>query len=280
MARRFVVGTGWKMNLLARDVPPYAARLGERLRAMPPADIDMFVLPPFTSLHAARVAFAGSPVRLGAQNMHWEASGAWTGEISAAMLVEAGCTYVALGHSERLAYFAETYDLVRRKASAALRAGLTPILCVGESSDERQAGVADIALERQVGCVLEGCEHIADVVIAYEPRWAIGQQQAASVAYVADRHGALRRFAASRYGDAVAQRLRIIYGGSVTPANGAELIAGGADVDGLFIGRAAWTADGFAEMIAIVSAAATSASDRLQQGRAEHGGAGSDPHSG
>ena len=274
MTRRFVVGTGWKMNLLARDVPPYAARLGERLHATPPADIDIFVLPPFTSLHAARLAFADSRVRLGGQNMHWEASGAWTGEISAAMLVEAGCAYVALGHSERLAYFAETYELVRRKASAALRAGLTPILCVGESSDEQQAGAADIVLERQVGCVLDDRDNIADFVIAYEPRWAIGRRQAASPAYVADRHGALRRFAASRYGDTVAQHLRIIYGGSVTPANGAALIAG-ADVDGLFIGRAAWTADGFAEMIAIVSAA-----DRLQQGRSEHGGAGGDPHPG
>ena len=279
MARRFLVGTGWKMNLLARDVPPYAARLGERLRTMRHDEIDIFVLPPFTSLHVAQRAFADTAVRLGGQNVHWEASGAWTGEISAAMLVEAGCVYVELGHSERFAYFAETYDLVRRKASAALRAGLTPILCVGESVDEQQAGAADSALERQIGCVLDGRDDNAEIVIAYEPRWAIGQQQAASPAYVADRHGAIRRFATARYGQAAAARLRIIYGGSVTPANGAELIAG-ADVDGLFIGRAAWTADGFAEMIEIVSAAAASAADRLQQGRAEHGGAGRDPYPG
>ena len=259
MTRRPLVGTGWKMNLLAADVAPYAERLLQHLSAIDHDGVDIFVLPAFTSLHAARTAFADSAIRLGAQNMHWEAAGAWTGEISAAMLIEAGCRYVELAHSERLACFAETYELVRRKVDAALSAGLIPILCIGESGQQAKAGEADIALEDQLRTVLDGRpgSEVAAIVIAYEPRWAIGGAEAASPAYVAARHQAIRRMIAREHGAAASAACRILYGGSVTPRNGRALIAL-EDVDGLFIGRAAWNADGFAEMIRIVTETAGS----------------------
>ena len=263
MSRRYLVGTGWKMNLDAAEATRYARLLRARLAAGADAGLDIFVLPPFTSLHAAHAAFAGSAVSIGGQNMHWDASGAWTGEISARMLIEAGCRYVELAHSERLAHFGETYALVRRKVDAALQAGLTPILCIGETAEDKQAGRADETLAQQLRTVLDGrtADEIASVILAYEPRWAIGQSEAATPGYVAERHGSLRMLVGREYGAQAAARTRIIYGGSVTPRNGPELISI-SDVDGLFIGRAAWNADGFADMIRIVSDAASRSADR------------------
>jgi triosephosphate isomerase len=257
MSRRLLVGTGWKMNLTAAATRHYASRLREQLSGIAHDDIDIFVLPPFTSLHAAHEAFAGAPVGIGGQNMHWDAAGAWTGEISADMLTEAGCRYVELAHSERLACFGETYELVRLKVDAALRAGLTPILCIGETAEDKQAGRSDAALARQVRTVLDGrpVADVTSVILAYEPRWAIGQAEAATPDYVAERHASLRALVRDSYGAQAAADIRIIYGGSVTPRNGPDLIAI-ADVDGLFIGRAAWTAEGLAAMIRIVSDAA------------------------
>ncbi len=254
MGRRSLVGTGWKMNIAAAEVPPYAAALRAALRDIAHEHVELFVLPPFTSLHAARAAFAGSAVGIGGQNMHWEPSGAWTGEISAAMLVEAGCRYVELAHSERLVHFAESYEQVRLKADAALRAGLTPILCIGESEEDRRTGRSDRALATQLRTVLDGrsADEAASIILAYEPRWAIGKSEAAPPDYVARRLAALRALLGEAYGKATAAAARIVYGGSVTPQNGAELIAI-ADVDGLFVGRAAWTPEGFAAMIRIVS---------------------------
>lgn len=255
--RRLVAGTGWKMNHGAAAARLYAAELRSHLAGRDVADLDIFVLPPFTSLPAAAHAFAGSPVAIGGQNMHWDEAGAWTGEISAPMLVEAGCRYVALAHSERLAHFAETYDLVRRKVNAAMRHGLTPILCLGETAEDRAAGRADLVLAQQVETALADLPpaQVPRVLLAYEPRWAIGAAEAAAPEYVAARHAALRLLVADRWGVEVADRTRIVYGGSVNQANGAAL-AGLADVDGLFAGRAAWTPDGFAAIIAIVAKAA------------------------
>ncbi len=257
MGRRSLAGTGWKMNIAAAEVTPYAAALRAALRDIAHEQVELFVLPPFTSLHAAHTAFAGSPVGIGGQNMHWQSAGAWTGEISASMLVEAGCRYVELAHSERLAYFGETYERVRLKTDAALAAGLTPILCIGESEEDRRTGRSDRALAEQLRTVLDGRagEEVASIILAYEPRWAIGKSEAAAPDYVARRLAALRSLLGEAYGDTAAASTRIVYGGSVTPGNGAELIAI-ADVDGLFIGRAAWTPEGFASMIRIVSARA------------------------
>lgn len=257
MIRRFVAGTGWKMNHTAAEARAYAARLRGLLGERDLSGLDVFVLPPFTALSAAQEAFVGSGVLHGAQNMHWEERGNWTGEISAPMLVELGCQVVALAHSERLQHFAETYALARRKLDTALRFGITPVLCLGETADDKAAGRADAALREQVATALAGQDaaSVPDVILAYEPRWAIGAAEAAAPEYVAERHAALRALLAAEYGAEAARRTRIIYGGSVTPASGPALV-GRPEVDGLFVGRAAWTPEGFAEIIAIVAEAA------------------------
>lgn len=254
--RKPLVGTGWKMNHGPEATRRYAERLRAWLAGRDLSGLDLFVLPPFVSLPAAAEAFAGSAIGIGAQNVHWAESGAWTGEISAPMLCEVGCRYAELAHSERLEHFGETYPLVRRKLDACIAAGLTPILCLGESAAEKAAGRADETLRAQLRTALAGqtAESVPSVILAYEPRWAIGQAEAAPPAYVAERHGALRDLLGGEWGGAAAEATRIIYGGSVSPTNGAALAAL-PEVDGLFIGRAAWTPEGFAAMIEIVAAA-------------------------
>jgi triosephosphate isomerase len=255
--RRKLAGTGWKMNIGASAVASYAQALRSGLAETDVTGIDIFVLPPFTSLSAAAAAFAGGPVAIGGQNMHWEEEGAWTGEISASMLVEAGCRYVELAHSERLQHFGETYPLVRRKVDRAMAAGLTPIICLGETQEDKEAGRADAVLADQMRTALGGqpAAAVPGVILAYEPRWAIGAAQAASPAYITARHKALRDALADRYGRDIAERTRIIYGGSVTSENGACLLAI-EDVDGLFVGRAAWSPDGFSRIVKLVAAQA------------------------
>lgn len=255
--RRLVAGTGWKMNIGAAEALRYGDRLKSRLGSLDVSAIDLYVLPPFTSLHAAATALAGSPVAIGGQNMHWDDAGGWTGEISASMLIEAGCRYVELAHSERLQHFGETYERVRQKVDKALEKGLIPIICLGETAQEKTDGRADDVLANQVLTSLAGQPdaRVPEVILAYEPRWAIGGAEAASPDYVAARHAALRDILRRHRGPAAADGTRIIYGGSVTPENG-EAILRIDDVDGLFVGRAAWTPDGFARIIALVAEAA------------------------
>lgn len=255
--RRLVAGTGWKMNNGIADSIRYAEELRARLARLDTAAIDIYVLPPFTSLAAAAQAFAGSPVAVGGQNMHWEDSGSWTGEISAPMLLEAGCRYVELAHSERLYHFGETYELVRRKVDKAMSAGLIPIVCLGETAQEKAEGRADEVLAEQVLTSIDGQPdaRIPEIILAYEPRWAIGAAEAASPDYVEERHRALRAILRRHCGEDIAERTRIIYGGSVTPENGRDILAI-PDVDGLFVGRAAWTAEGFARIVELVADAA------------------------
>jgi triosephosphate isomerase len=244
------------MNLDAAATARYAAALAPAVAEFGDA-IDMFVLPPFTSLHAARQAFSSSAVGIGGQNVHWDASGAWTGEISAPMLVEAGCRYVQLAHSERLEHFGETYERVRRKVNAAMASGLTPILCLGETNDDKRRGVTDKILVEQMSLALadQSADQVPNIILAYEPRWAIGASAAASPDYVAERHRRLRRAIYTRFGSDAAARIHIIYGGSVTTSNSAAFLEHD-DIDGLFVGRAAWSPEGFAEIAAIVARAA------------------------
>lgn len=255
--RRLVAGTGWKMNNGIAESIQYAEELRARLARLDTAAIDIYVLPPFTSLATAAQAFAGSPVAVGGQNMHWEDSGSWTGEISAPMLVEAGCRYVELAHSERLYHFGETYELVRRKVDKAMSAGLIPIVCLGETAQEKAEGRADEVLAEQVLTSIDGQPdaRIPEIILAYEPRWAIGAAEAASPDYVEARHRALRAILRRHCGEDIAESTRIIYGGSVTPENGRDILAI-PDVDGLFVGRAAWTAEGFARIVELVADAA------------------------
>jgi triosephosphate isomerase len=255
--RRQMAGTGWKMNFDTMATRAYAQWLLADLKTFGHAQTDIFVLPPFTALHEAKRVLAGSPVATGGQNMHWGPSGAWTGEVSAPMLIDAGCRYVELAHSERLQHFGETYELVRLKVNAAFAHSLIPILCIGEMADEKAAGRTDAVLEHQVLTALvdQSADDAQKAVLAYEPRWAIGAKDAAEPAYVAERHAFIRSVMAKRFGAAAAESVRIVYGGSVNQQNGAALAAL-ADVDGLFVGRAAWTPEGFAEIIRIVSRAA------------------------
>ena len=207
--RRLIAGTGWKLNNTVAETRRYAEAMAAWTAGRDLSAVDIFVLPPFTSLHAAATAFAGSPVKTGGQNMHWEDSGGWTGEISAPMLVEAGCHYVELAHSERLQYFGENYAAVRLKVDKAMAAGLTPIVCLGESSAEKEAGRADEVLAQQMLTALSGQpeQKIPEIVLAYEPRWAIGGAEAASPDYIAERLIERERAVES---DALVSKLRTV----------------------------------------------------------------------
>jgi triosephosphate isomerase len=255
--RRLVAGTGWKMNNGIADSIRYAEELKARIAPLDTSAIDIYVLPPFTSLAMAAGAFAGSQVAVGGQNMHWEDAGSWTGEISASMLLEAGCRYVELAHSERLQHFGETYELVRRKVDKAMDAGLIPVVCLGETAQEKAEGRSDQVLADQVLTSIDGQpdERIPEIILAYEPRWAIGAAEAASPDYVEERHRALRAILKKHCGEEIAGRTRIIYGGSVTPENG-RAILDIEDVDGLFVGRAAWQPEGFARIVELIADAA------------------------
>jgi len=249
--RRPLIAGNWKMNLdragsvaLARAIAAKAAQFEA---------VDLLVCPPHVYLDAVAGVVRGSAVALGAQNMYHEANGAFTGETSAAMLVDFGCRYVILGHSERRHILGETDEQVRAKTVAALAAGLTPIVCVGELLSERQAGQTGSVIRRQVEGSLAGLS-AADVertVIAYEPVWAIGTGQVATPQQAEEVHLDLRRILAGRYNTATAQRVRILYGGSVKPSNAGELL-GQPDIDGALVGGASLKADDF---LGIASAA-------------------------
>ncbi len=257
MKRRLLAGTGWKMNHLIADAKSYARILRHRLVGLDCSAVDIFVLPPFTALAAAAEAFAGSPVGVGGQNMHWAESGAWTGEISAGMLAEAGCRYVELAHAERLRHFNETYAKVRLKVNSALAHGLVPVLCLGETGAEKAAGRSDQMLADQLDTALADLrpKDLPGIVLAYEPRWAIGAAEPASAEYAEARHRHIRACLAVRWGEPAAQSTRIVYGGSVSAATGRDLI-GQDDIDGLFVGRAAWQPEAFAEIIRVTAEAA------------------------
>ena len=246
------------MNIGMADSIRYAEELRARIAGFDTSAIDIYVLPPFTALASAASAFAGSPVAIGGQNMHWEDAGNWTGEISASMLLETGCRYVELAHSERLLHFGETYAAGRRKVDKAMSVGLIPIVCLGETAQEKADGRSDQVLADQVLTSIKGqpAERIPEIILAYEPRWAIGAAEAASPAYVEERHRALRAILRLHYGEEIAERTRIIYGGSVTPENGRDILDI-KEVDGLFVGRAAWKPEGFARIVELVCDAAT-----------------------
>ncbi len=239
-----IVAGNWKMNKTAREAAALAAGVRGLLDGLD--GVECVLCPPFTSLRAVREALSGSRIGLGAQNVHWEASGAFTGEISAPMLVEESCAYVIVGHSERRQYFGETDETVNRRARAALAAGLKPIVCVGETLAEREAGATFVVVERQVRQGLAGLS-AADwdrVVIAYEPVWAIGTGRTATAAQAQEVHARIRGLLRELAG-AAAERIRIQYGGSVKADNAAELF-GQPDIDGGLIGGASLQAETFA----------------------------------
>jgi triosephosphate isomerase len=215
------------------------------------ASVDVLVAPPFTALHSVAAVLAGSPIALAAQNMHFEKEGAFTGEVSPLMLREAGCTHVILGHSERRHLFHEGDELVARKVRAALGHGLTPILCVGETLDERETSRTLEVVGRQVDHVLRELDPkaVGDLILAYEPVWAIGTGHAATPAQAQEVHAFIRKRVAS-YEGGTGDDLRILYGGSVKPDNIAAIMAQ-ADIDGALVGGACLQAESFLKLIDI-----------------------------
>ena len=250
MRRKFIAGNG-KMNTSRAEGTALAAAVAARVGAA--SDVEVAVCPPALYLEAVGKALAGSTVGLGAQNCYHEAKGAFTGEISPQMLVDVGCKYVILGHSERRAIFQETNQAINKKVQAALAVGLTPILCVGETLAERQANRTSAVVREQMEGSLAGlsADQMLKIVIAYEPVWAIGTGVVATPEQAEAVHADLRSLLLGRYNSEVASSVRIQYGGSVNAENAASLL-GQPNIDGALVGGAALKADGF---LAIVAAA-------------------------
>ena len=246
------------MYLLRKE----ASALVRQLRTTCETDaVEVVVCPPFTVLAAVGPLLAGSRIGLGAQDMFWEPQGAFTGEVSPRMLAEAGCRYVIIGHSERRTSFGETDETVRRKLTAARRHGLLPIVCIGETLAQREAGQTFEVLTRQLeGALAEiAAAGVEPPILAYEPVWAIGTGRTATPEQAQEAHAFIRRWAAKRFGERAAESLRIQYGGSVTAANAMSLLQQ-PDVDGALVGGASLKADAFS---AIVKAAANAKSMML-----------------
>jgi triosephosphate isomerase len=245
--RRKLIAGNWKMNGTIEETRNLLKALMDGNSHNPTADV--LVCPPFTSLHAASKLLRDSHINLGAQNMSEHEKGAYTGEVSAAMLLTVGCKYVILGHSERRQYHAETDELVNRKAKLALESGLSPIICVGETLDQREAELTEQVVTTQVNGTLAGftAEMLDKSVVAYEPVWAIGTGKTATPDQAQQVHGLIRKTIGGIDKDA-AGRMRILYGGSVKPDNAADLL-GQPDIDGALVGGASLKADAFCGII-------------------------------
>jgi triosephosphate isomerase len=243
MRRPFIAGN-WKMNLSKAEATELASGLAAQAASV--EGVDLAVCPPSVYLDAVSAAVAGSSVALGAQNMYHEAGGAFTGELSAAMLLDVGCALVILGHSERRHVMGETNEDVNRKVHAALAAGLIPIVCVGELLEEREAGrTAEVIREQFTGSLADvSAEDMARIVLAYEPVWAIGTGKVATPDQAEAVHLDLRKLIEDRYNAEVAAVVRIQYGGSVKPGNAAELLSQ-PNIDGALVGGASLKVDDF-----------------------------------
>ncbi len=242
MRKKFVAGN-WKMHTTAEEAVKLAGAIAREAGKLPS---DVAVCPPFVYLQAVAAAIKGSRVALGGQDMYFEAKGAFTGEISGAMLRDVGCAYVILGHSERRHVIGETDALINKKMHSALAAGLLPILCVGETLDERDANRTMEVVGRHVREGLKGlsAEAVGKATIAYEPVWAIGAGRNATAQQAQEVHAEIRKMIGTLYSPAVAQAIRIQYGGSVKPENAGEIMAQ-PDVDGALVGGASLKADSF-----------------------------------
>ena len=247
MARTPYIAANWKMNKTVAEAAEFIDALLPRIAA---TQHDVVVCPPFTALHEVVERRRGTAVRVAAQNMHFEASGAFTGEVSAPMLVELDVEAVVLGHSERRQFFGETDETVNKKLGAALSAGLVPIVCVGETLAEREGGQTLPVVDRQVRGALKGfaAAQLATLVIAYEPVWAIGTGKTATSAQAQEVHAMIRKLLGELLGAQTAAALRIQYGGSVKPENIAELMSK-PDVDGALVGGASLKPDDFAKIV-------------------------------
>jgi triosephosphate isomerase len=247
-SRKKLIAGNWKMNKTSADgvalVNDIVAAIGKQ------TEVDVVVCPPFTAIESVGRKLEGSEVKLGAQNMHFEASGAFTGEVSAPMLRAIFANYVILGHSERRTLFGETDELVNKKVLSALKNQLKPIFCVGETLAERESGSTLKVVQTQVERGLEGVnkDQAASVVVAYEPVWAIGTGKVATTEQAQEVHAFIRGLLTKLFTEPVAQKVRILYGGSMKPANAPELLAQ-KDIDGGLIGGAALESRSFVELV-------------------------------
>lgn len=252
--RRPLLAGNWKMHGTRSETERLLSALTQALGGIDPAQREIVVAPPFSALETAARLLAGTPIRLAAQNLHWEPHGAFTGEVSGPMLKEAGCAYVILGHSERRQYFAETDESVARKVRAAQRDGLLPIVCVGESLEERESGATLAVIDRQIRGALQDSDPgqapavLTDLVIAYEPIWAIGTGHSATPDQAQEVHAAIRATLSSLTSPATADTTRLLYGGSVKPDTVDDLMAQ-PDIDGALVGGASLQADSFARIV-------------------------------
>jgi triosephosphate isomerase len=249
MGRRPIIAGNWKMNKTVGE----AVDLASDLRALisgTRGGVEVVLAPPFTALYAVHRALADSDFALAGQNCHWEAAGAFTGEVSAPMLKDVGCRYVIVGHSERRQFFGETDETVNRRAHAATKSGLSPIICVGETLREREANETFHLVARQLRGALVGfsAHELPHLVLAYEPVWAIGTGKNATADQAQEVHAFIREQLIEVYGRPAADSVRIQYGGSVKPDNAAELL-GQPDVDGALVGGASLKAADFAAIV-------------------------------
>ena len=249
--RKAIIAGNWKMNKTATEA---AELIDALIPAVKDADCEVVICTPFTSLVTAVEKCKGTNIHVGAENVHFEKSGAYTGEISADMLVDLGVEYVIVGHSERRQYFAETDMTVNMRTKAALAAGLKVIVCVGESLDQREQGVTEELVRLQTKIALLGvtAEQMANVVIAYEPVWAIGTGRTATSDQAEEVCAAIRKVVGELYGEAVAEALTVQYGGSMNAGNADELLSK-TNVDGGLIGGASLKADAFGAIVAAAS---------------------------
>lgn len=255
--KQILVAGNWKMHKLAGEARELAVDLKSRLSGNI-SSAGMLLCPPFTALTEVASVIVGTEILLGAQNTHWEEKGAYTGEVSPWMLKDIGCDYVIIGHSERRQFFGETNETVNKKAHAALAAGLKLIVCVGESEQQRDNGETEAVIEEQVrnGLIDIKPEQMADIVIAYEPIWAIGTGRTATPEQAQEVHAQIRSLISEIFDNAVASSLLIQYGGSVNAEN-ADILLTQPDINGALVGGASLKADSF-EKIVRAGIAATS----------------------
>lgn len=248
MARKIFIAGNWKMNTNFEEAIALSKDIVNTLGNT--TDVDIAVCPPYTNLQAVSEIVKGSAIKLGAQDVHWEKSGAYTGKVSCDMLKSVGVQYVIIGHSEQRTYFGETDETVNKKVKAALASGLLPIICVGETLEERKSGKMDSVISRQVKGAFEGIssDDALKCTIAYEPVWAIGTGETATPQQANDAHKFIRSIVSQIFSEEVAQAVRIQYGGSMKPDNAKALLAQ-SDVDGGLIGGAALKASSFAGIV-------------------------------
>ncbi len=246
--RRLLIAGNWKMNLKRDSAVQLAGALAD---ADLPPDIDVAVCPPYVYLDAVHARIRGSAVQLGSQDVYFESAGAFTGEISTEMLRDVGCTLAIAGHSERRHVIGESDELINLKVKATLAGGLTPILCIGETLEERESGKTLEVVNHQFAASLDGISdaQMPRIILAYEPVWAIGTGKTATPEQAQEVHADLRRIISERYNSAVGEQVRILYGGSVKPENAADLLSQ-PDIDGALVGGAALDSDNFLKIIA------------------------------